>query len=94
MLFARGLWLDLDWVRREENSEADALTNGDYTLFDPALRMVVVWAELPFDIMARVVQEAQTFVQEMATLKDQKKRLLQASGTPRRMKKRVKLPWG
>lgn len=37
----RNLELDLVWVPREQNEEADSLTNGDYTAFDPSLRIHV-----------------------------------------------------
>ena len=40
--------LDIAWRPREENIEADALTNHDYTAFDPAKRVAVAWEDLKF----------------------------------------------
>ena len=37
----RSLLLDLDWAPREQNELADGLTNGDFTPFDPELRVHV-----------------------------------------------------
>ena len=51
-LRARGLELGLQWAPREQNEEADALTNGDFSLFDPRRRVevnlhAVAWEVLP-----------------------------------------------
>ena len=38
-LKSRHAELDLAWVPRDQNEEADALTNGDYSAFNPSLRI-------------------------------------------------------
>ena len=38
-LARRNRTIDLRWRRRDDNAEADALTNEDFTLFDPRLRV-------------------------------------------------------
>ena len=37
----RGMELSLRWAPREQNEEADALTNEDFTALDPGRRVVV-----------------------------------------------------
>eukprot|EP00971_Amphidinium_carterae_P049637 978592-Amphidinium_carterae.1 len=39
--------LSLEWKPREQNQEADALTNSDFSLFDPSLRVEVDLQALP-----------------------------------------------
>ena len=51
MLSTRSLWLNLDWVPREDNQEADDLTNEKFERFELANRVQVVWADVPFKII-------------------------------------------
>ena len=53
VLESRGLWLDLAWKSRDLNTEADALTNWDFTGFDPLLRMEVKWDMKTFPILEK-----------------------------------------
>ena len=54
-LASKGLWLDLEWTPREANTEADAITNADYSLFDPSLRIDVDWSKFPKKVMEDVL---------------------------------------
>ena len=54
----RNLHLDLDWVPRDQNTEADALTNGDFTGFSPELRVKVDVASLPFKVLPDLLKAA------------------------------------
>jgi len=45
------LSLSLRWRPREENTFADGLTNGDFSQFDPALRVQFSFADIPQDII-------------------------------------------
>ena len=53
-----GCTLNLGWVPREQNTEADALTNEDFTAFDPAKRMQVEPGNLGFRVMPRLMEAA------------------------------------
>ena len=48
LLMRRGIWLELEWIPREENTEADQLTNLCFDGFDPALRVEVDISETQF----------------------------------------------
>ena len=54
-LKARDLELDLEWVPRGQNEEADALTNGEYSSFSSERRIMVKVEDLPFKILPRMV---------------------------------------
>ena len=45
-LARRNLWLNLHWIPREQNTEADALTNLDFSKFDANRRVEVTWSKL------------------------------------------------
>ena len=47
----RNLGLQLEWEPREQNEEADALTNGDFNAFDSKRRITVGSASLDFKIL-------------------------------------------
>ena len=49
-LYDRQLWLDLRWVSRDSNVEADALTNGDFTAFDLSKRVPLTWSQVALPI--------------------------------------------
>ena len=88
-----GLWLDLNWQARELNTEADALTNDDYGSFDMALRIPVVWSEMPCEVLERMVTAGESFLADILKVREAKK----AEGTDRHnryKKKRVKEVWG
>ena len=92
MLSERNLWLDLTWVRREENTEADALTNSDFALFSLERRVHVEWKDLPFQVLEALVKLGSEFVQEIDKFKEAKKR---CSGLPPlRKRRKVLTPWG
>ena len=49
-------WLDLVWTPREDNHEADALTNGDFSAFDPKLRIHATFEDLPFIVLGKLLE--------------------------------------
>ena len=55
MLSFRNLWLDLTWIPRLQNVEADALTNGDYSAFSMCNRVEVGWEQVPLEVMSEVL---------------------------------------
>lgn len=50
-LRSRGMELDLFWVPRDQNEEADALTNREFSGFDPKLRVEVDVEKLAFQVL-------------------------------------------
>jgi hypothetical protein len=90
MLSVRNLWLHLNWVPRLQNVEADALTNSDFSLFNPDLRVEVVWEQIPLEVMGGLLAQGQEFLLELERLKSHKR----ASSVPQyKLRKRVKKPW-
>ena len=94
MLGARNLWLDLAWVAREQNVEADSLTNSDFSGFSAANRLPVIWSDLPLDVLDSLVREGTGFLAELDRHRENKKRAeIIGIKTPRK-RRRVKVPWG
>ena len=94
-LRTRHLALSVTWRPRDENEEADALTNECFGAFSPALRIHVKWADLRFLVLPRLAEAA---VQHFSVLSDLKAAAKQrpppgreAGG--RRVKLRVREPW-
>ena len=52
------LELDLQWIPRNQNEEADAITNHKTEGFDPSLKVDVVVADLPFLVLPRMIEVA------------------------------------
>jgi hypothetical protein len=90
MLSQRNLWLNLEWVPRTENVEADALTNSDFSAFSMENRVELVLDDLPLDVMRSLVDRGTAFVQEIENLKAHNK----TTGRIRsRLRKRAKTAW-
>ena len=60
----RSMELSLEWVPRDQNEEADALTNGDFTLFDPARRISVDPTKLEWIVLPRMMEVAENLYKE------------------------------
>jgi hypothetical protein len=95
LLRSRGMALDLEWAPRDQNEEADALTNEDYSAFDPAKRISVMvedinWLVLPY--MLGVAGDIYEAVQKAMAVKVAK--TLPLSGTTgKHLKLRARGPW-
>jgi hypothetical protein len=50
--------LDLKWQRRDQNQDADDLTNGDFDNFSPALRLDPPLSKLPWLVLPKLFEEA------------------------------------
>ena len=61
----RSLKLDLQWVPRDQNEEADALTNGDFSSFDPGRRINLKVADLKFEVLEDYMGAAAALYQEV-----------------------------
>ena len=65
----KGAVLRARWIPRLQNEEADALTNSDFSHFDPARRIEVDLDTLPFVVMPALFAEGDAYVAELAELK-------------------------
>jgi len=92
MLADRNLWLDLQWVRRTSNIEADALTNEEFEGFDPSLRIEVDWGKLPRGIMDEMLAVGEKFALDLETLKLKKREHAASHGKKGKVRK-VKGKW-
>lgn len=63
MLSRSRLSLGLRWRPRDENTEADQLTNEDFTGFSMDHRIAVSWADLQFDVLDDMVRTRKAFDQ-------------------------------
>jgi hypothetical protein len=79
--------LDVAWRPREENEEADALTNWQYGAFDVAKRIPVVWEQLPLEVLPRLASAAEAHFEEVQELK----RCQKGKGKPKVVNKMQKL---
>eukprot|EP00438_Fugacium_kawagutii_P035559 Skav229223 [mRNA] locus=scaffold864:62799:63878:- [translate_table: standard] len=83
--------LELGWVPRAQNSEADDLTNNRFEAFDKGRRLKVDFEELPFIAVKDLMAEAGRLDEELKlhrTSKEAKKTALSASRTEKPVKKR------
>jgi hypothetical protein len=66
--------LDLRWRRRDENVEADALTNHEFEGFDPDLRVGINLKELGWKVLPWLMNEAETLFKEVLEAKGTKRK--------------------
>ncbi len=90
--------MDLAWVPREENREADELTNEEFQNFDPALRMDISLKDLDLGVLEKLLEVSESFEKvrleqkEAKTLQQKKEALGLSKWRPN--KKKVKTKWG
>jgi len=90
----RGVALQLGWAPREQNEEADALTNQDFGLFDPARRVPVDVGTLPFLVLPKLERVAGELYQEVQARKAAGASRPQAAPRQKKMSLRTREPWG
>ena len=66
---ARRLQLHLAWRRRDSNTEADSLTNGDYSLFNPDKRIHIDVTKMKWMVLPWLQSEAQIMYEEINVAK-------------------------
>ena len=64
-LRARSMVLNLGWTPRDQNEEADALTNGDYSQLNLTSRVNVVVEEVSWLVLPRMMQVATDIYEEV-----------------------------
>jgi hypothetical protein len=95
-LHRRGITLDVSWIPREQNVEADEISNGVFRNFDPALQVKCDLSEIRFEVLDDLMEEAANFYGEMMVKKNSKV-LLKASASSKKRRIEDKLrstdPW-
>ena len=67
-LESKGILLEVNWVPREQNAEADAITNGDVSWLNSANKVRIVMSQLPFLILPELLAEGEGFYSGSGTL--------------------------
>ena len=60
----------MEWTPREQNVEADTLTNSDFLAFDPGKRIAVDLKSLNFRVLDRLMGEAEIMYDQLALDKE------------------------
>ena len=60
----RSMGLTLNWIPREQNEEADALTNGNFAAFHPSRRVEVNLAAIQWKILPQMLAAAEQIFQK------------------------------
>lgn len=92
-----GATMKLNWRPREQNQEADDLTNSVFDKFDMSRRLDVVWEELDHSLLNSMLEESNVFQEELMSLKsDKRKETLTNTLFARHINKKrksLKTPW-
>ena len=93
-LRSRGLSLDLRWAPRDQNEEADDLTNMEFGRFKASQRIVVDIKEMRWIVLGDLMEKAKDLYQEVLAIKSSRH---EEGGFPRREKPGQRLrerdPW-
>jgi len=95
----RNISANLRWVPRLQNEEADALTNGDFSAFDPERRIHMEVEKMPFGILPRLLEVEVAFTSGLAEAKAKAKASLEAAVPLHKTKRlvgdslRLRDPW-
>ena len=88
-----GLDLNLSWVPREQNEEADDFSKGRYEKFETHNRIVIEMENIPFKILRRMLEAAMEFDNEIKERRTSKETNSAANKIPAGQKLRVTQPW-
>jgi hypothetical protein len=94
-LRSRGMALDLEWAPRDQNEEADALTNGDYNAFDPERRIAVDVEKIDWLVLPKMLGVAGDIYESVQKAKASKAKgpVPVASTAGKGLKLRTRDPW-
>jgi hypothetical protein len=70
-LKTRKIELYLQWIQRDLNTEADELTNFNFSSFDPANRIEIEGEKIEWAVLPNVMAESQTLYEEMTRVRGQ-----------------------
>ncbi len=89
--------LNLHWIPREQNEEADDLTKGRYDKFEESRRIEVSLEEFGFEIIPKMAEVAGQLDEEIklkkASKEGKKEAVQRERKTPAEMKLRMSQPW-
>ena len=63
-----------NWLPRDQNEEADALTNFDYRFFDPKRRIPLDVNDLGFQVLPELFESGEDYIKELAEEKEKAKK--------------------
>ena len=94
-LEARGAELFLDWVPRGENKEADRLADGDWTGFDPSLRVHANLEQVRWLVLDDLLASGRKFYEGAArtSVADKRASIARSSFKRKKAKLRETDPW-
>ena len=84
-----GIWVDLRWRPREENKEADDLTNERFCDFQSSNRVQIRYQDLD----TRILSSLQTSLAELEESSEVKSGTLRVKGLSKRLKMETKTKW-
>lgn len=94
-LRCRDIELHLDWIPREKNEEADALTNGQYESFNPSLRVEVDGKDLKWRALHGLATDMEQLFGIIAAEKEDRRKRKESGHRVARAAKRTKRSdWG
>ena len=83
VLEERGCVLDLAWVPRDQNAEADAITNGDVEAFRPENEVHVDIEQMRFNVLTEMLELGDGFYEALEKDKAERKRAAEEEKRPR-----------
>ena len=92
-----GLEVDLGWIPRGQNSEADSLTNSEFEGFDPNKRTLMDFEDLKLIVMNKLMEKAASLDEEVKLAESSKEakgdRPEDSRSKRKRGERRWKDPW-
>ena len=85
--------LALDWAPRDQNAEADALTNGDFHDFSSDKRIVFEFGDLHFIVLNKLMATMAELSAEVAAAKARRGPVVLVPKLGRRSRLRATDPW-
>ena len=89
-LWDNGLWLDVKWRPREQNTEADDLTNGKFTGFSKARRVSMSYASMDLKVLEQLQAGIVAFEETTSELRG---KAVKTRGLTKRQKVESKTNW-
>ena len=93
LLFERQLWLDLQWVSRDSNTEADDLTNEEFSKFRPEHRRPLSYADLELGLTTRLMAVEAEFGNRLSSAHEEKTSRDRQGCVGRTRKRAAAEPW-
>lgn len=89
----KGIELDLGWIPRGQNAEADALTNSEFEGFDQSKRITVNFEDIEFMVLEKLMAKAATLDEEIRLAKSSKEAKGDRPEESRSKRKRGETRW-